>query len=499
MKVGKTLQTLLSFFIAFAMVLPGAVKVEAIDSYPVDQSSIVLDADFTGDSTNNHTYAKAIWTYGDFVYLMVDSTHDLASIKLYSSSGSVTSNEPIKHGYTVIVGGKTYNADESKGNVKDSHLTVFKFSLSDILTKLKLNESGIYSIDVISQQGIGHWITGGTLKIIIPKAEVKVTKTWQDGPKDNVSIQLYRKLKDASDSTLVPFGDAFTLSTTNPTKTISNLNFTDNIGRIYTYTAKEVNLGKGYSSSVNVTGPALVNGVQVFTIDIKNTYTPPMKDIDVTKVWKDGDDPSARPASLTYYLFADTDPTPVRTGTANSPNWNYTFKDLPETKLNGTPIKYTVKEAPVSGYSTTIDGLKVINVRSEKRDVDVEKIWKDGDDPSGRPTNGVTFNLLADGKKVDSVVLTSPSWKDTFKGLEKYDTDGKLIKYTVTEEAVTGYTPTIDGFTITNLRVGKVDIPVEKFWNDDGPDVRPQSIRINLLADGEKVAEKDITDRKSVV
>jgi len=493
MKAGKTLQTLLSFFIAFAMVFPGAVKVEAIDSYPVDQSSIVLDADFTGDSINDHTFAKAIWTYNDYVYLMVDSTHNVESITLHSGSGSVTSSDPMAHGYTVVVGGNTYNADESEGNTGSSHLTVFKFSLSDILTKLQLNEGGVYTIDVISEQGKGHWIIGGTLTIRIPKAEVKVTKTWQDGPKDDVSIQLYRKLKNADDSSYVAFGAAFTLTTANPMKTLSNLNFTDNIGRIYTYTAKEVNLGEGYSSTVNVTGPTLVHGVQVFKIAIKNTYTSPMTDIKVTKVWKDGDDPSARPASLTYYLYADGGSEPVRTGTANNPDWNYTFEDLPATQLNGTAIKYTVKEAPVTGYSTSIDGLVVTNVRSEKRDVDVEKIWKDGDDPSGRPST-VTFNLFADGTEVDSVSLTAAkNWKHSFEDLEKYDKNGNLIKYTVTEEAVTGYTPTINGLTITNLRVGKTDISVEKLWKDDGPDVRPQSIRINLLANGTEVAEKDIT------
>lgn len=493
MKVGKTLQTLLSFFIAFAMVFPGAVKVEAIDSYPVDQNSIVLDADFTGDSINDHTFAKAIWTYNDYVYLMVDSTHNVESITLYSGSGSVTSSDPMMHGYTVIVGGTTYNADESEGNTGSSHLTVFKFSLSDILTNLKLNEGGIYNIDVISEQGKGHWIIGGTLAIRIPKAEVKVTKSWENGPKDSVSIQLYRKLKDADNSSYTAFGDAFNLTTANPTKTISNLNFTDNIGRIYTYTAKEVNIGEGYKSEVTASGPTLVNGVQVFTIAIKNTYTPPMTDIKVTKVWKDGDDPSARPPSLTYYLYADGAAEPVKTGTADKPNWDYTFKDLPKTLMDGTAITYSVKEAPVPGYTTSINGLVVTNVRSEKRDVDVAKSWKDGDDPSGRPTT-VTFNLFANGTKVDSVALTSAkNWKHTFEDLEKYDTDGKLIKYTVTEDAVSGYTPSIDGLTITNLRIGKTDIPVEKLWNDDGPDVRPQSIRINLLANGTEVAEKDIT------
>ncbi|MFH5836136.1 Cna B-type domain-containing protein [Proteiniclasticum sp. C24MP] len=493
MKVGKTLRSLLSFFIAFAMVFPGAVKVNAADtSYPYDvQNNIILDADITGTSINDHTYAKAFWTYGSTVYLMVESTHDAEAIVLANGGNSYRSTTftAFDPGDTVTVD-KTYYPNETQGNTKDAHLSVFEFPLSEIL-KLGVT-GGSYAITYESEQGLGHWIYG-TLTIHIPRAKVEVSKTWENGPMDDVSIQLYRKLKDADDTTYAPVGNAFTLTTENPTKTISDLDFTDNIGRIYTYTAKEVNLGEGYSSSVDVTGPTLVEGVQVFTIAIKNTYTPPMTDIKVTKVWKDDNDTSGRPSSLTYYLYADDDPVAVRTQTVYSPNWNFTFEDLPKTKYDGTLIKYSVKEAPVDGYETSIDGLTVTNVRTALTDVEVMKLWKDGDDPSGRPPS-VTFNLFANGVKIDSVELTSlMSWKHTFEDLDKYDENGKLIKYTVTEDAVTGYTPTIDGLTITNLRVGKVDIPVEKFWMDDGSEGRPSSVTINLLANGEEVAQKDIT------
>lgn len=493
MKVGKTLRTLLSFFIAFAMVFPGAVKVNAADhSYPYDvQNNIILDADITGTSTNDHTYAKAFWTNGSTVYLMVESTHDAQAIVLANGGNTYRSTTYTAYppGDTVTVD-KTYYPNETQGNTKDAHLSVFEFPLSEIL-KLGVT-GGSYAITYESEQGLGHWIYG-TLKIYIPRAKVEVTKTWKDGPMDDVSIQLYRKLKDADDSTYTPVGNAFTLTTTNPSKTISDLDFTDNIGRIYTYSAKEVNLGEGYASEVKVTGPTLENGVQVFTVAIKNTYTPPKTDIKVTKVWKDDNDTSGRPSTLTYYLYADDGTEPVGSHTVNSSNWDYTFEDFPKTQTDGTLIKYSVKEAPVPGYETSIDGLTVTNTRSALTDVDVTKLWKDGDDPSGRPSI-VTFNLFANGEKIDSVELTSAkSWKHTFEDLDKYDENGKLIKYTVTEDTVKGYTPTIDGLTITNLRVGKVDIPVEKFWKDDGPDGRPGSVTINLLANGDEVQEKSIT------
>lgn len=499
MKVGKTLRTVLSFIIAFAMVLPGAVKVEAAQvSYPIDmEDSVVLDADITGISTNNHTYAKAIWTYEGNVYLLIDSTHDLLQIKLHNAQGSVLSTDLTAYPYgdTVKVGDKVYAADESQGNTKDSHLTVFKFPLASILSNLGLNDGGSYLIDVISEQGKGHWIYG-TLKIYIPKAAAKISKTWIDGPKDPVKLQLYRDYKDTTiPGDPVPVGAPFTLTegVNNLNHLIENLNYTDNLGRIYIYFVREVDLGDGYEATYSEVVKTFVNGVHLFTMSVSNKYTPPMIDIEITKIWKD-ETANDRPSTITYKLYADGGLEPVRTdSTTSAKNWKLTFEDLPKTKLDGTLIVYTVKEDPVPGYVTTIDGFKVTNIRSEKREIEVKKLWKDGDDPSGRPLD-VTFNLLANGVKVDDEKLTSAmGWKYTFVNLDKYDGNGKLINYTITEETVPGYKGTTDGFTITNLRVGKVDIPVEKLWKDEGSEGRPTKITINLLANGVEVKDKEVT------
>ena len=499
MKVGKTLRTLLSFIIAFAMVLPGAVKVEAAQfDYPIDTvDSVVLDADITGSSTNNHTYAKAIWTKDNTVYLLVESTHDLQHIKLYNGQGSLTSTDFTAYapGDTVKVGTTVYYADESQGNTKDAHLTVFRFPLSSVLSTLGLNDGGTYSIEVASEQGYGHWIYG-TLTIYIPKAAAKISKTWVDGPKDPVKLQLYRDYKDESiPGSPVAVGAPFTLTdgVNNLNYMINNLNYTDNLGRIYIYFVREVDLGEGYEATYSAVTTSFANGVHLFTMSVMNTYTPPMIDIEITKIWKD-ETANDRPPSITYKLYADGGLEPVRTdSTTSAKNWKLTFEDLPKTKLDGTLIVYTVKEDPVPGYSTTIDGFKVTNVRTEKRDIEVMKSWKDGDDPSGRPAD-VTFNLLANGVKVDEIKLTSAmGWKYTFEDLEKYDANGKLINYTITEEAVPGYKGSVDGFTITNLRVGKTDIPVEKLWKDEGPEGRPAKVTINLLANGEEVTDKEVT------
>ncbi len=64
---------------------------------------------------------------------------------------------------------------------------------------------------------------------------------------------------------------------------------------------------------------------------------------------------------------------------------------------------------------------------------------------------------------------------------------GQAIDYTVTEDAVEGYTATVAGFDITNTHVpGTVDVTVSKTWNDgnDKDGIRPASVTAQLYADG---------------
>lgn len=98
------------------------------------------------------------------------------------------------------------------------------------------------------------------------------------------------------------------------------------------------------------------------------------------------------------------------------------------------------------------------------------------------------------------VVTAENDWEWSFTDLPKY-ANGTELTYTVTEEAVTGYTTDITGnaatgFTITNTHTPElISIEGKKNWNDAGNQdgKRPSSITINLLANGNKVAEKNVT------
>ncbi|HEM3705990.1 TPA: Cna B-type domain-containing protein, partial [Streptococcus suis] len=108
----------------------------------------------------------------------------------------------------------------------------------------------------------------------------------------------------------------------------------------------------------------------------------------------------------------------------------------------------------------------------------------------------ITINLLADGEKVGSQIVTANNnWTYNFTDLAKYK-DGKKVDYTVTEDPVSDYTTTIDGHNITNSYTpATTSISGTKTWSDnnnqDGK--RPDSITINLLANGKKVDSQKVS------
>jgi len=94
-------------------------------------------------------------------------------------------------------------------------------------------------------------------------------------------------------------------------------------------------------------------------------------------------------------------------------------------------------------------------------------------------------------------VTVESQWTWTFENLPKYRDGGIEIEYTVSEEAVEGYEATVEGFNITNTHEPETtEVSGSKTWNDaenqDGK--RPESIEINLLADGEEIASKTVTE-----
>ena len=153
----------------------------------------------------------------------------------------------------------------------------------------------------------------------------------------------------------------------------------------------------------------------------------------------------------------------------------------------------------MEGYETVINGFNVTNTHKiETAVVSGTKTWVDDNDRDGIRPESITINLLADGEVLDTIEVTeAEGWAWTFTDLYKFRDGGVEIVYTITEEAVEGYETTIDGFNVTNTHApAQIEISGAKTWDDDDnrDGVRPESITINLLADGEKLDSKAVTE-----
>ncbi|PQD96793.1 hypothetical protein CYL18_02580, partial [Pradoshia eiseniae] len=244
------------------------------------------------------------------------------------------------------------------------------------------------------------------------------------------------------------------------------------------------------------------NGVAEYTTTINgttitNTHEPEMIEvIGGKKVWDDKDNQDGkRPASITVRLLANGDEVGHQTVTAED-DWEYSFKELPKYK-DGTEIVYTVTEDAVNDYETKISGFNITNTHEvEKINVEGVKTWDDADNQDGKRPESITVNLLANGTKVDSRIVTAKdNWKYSFETLDKY-ASGEEITYTVSEEKVDDYETKVSGFNITNTHeVEKIKVEGVKTWDDaDNQDgKRPESITVNLLANGTKVDSKTVT------
>jgi len=257
-------------------------------------------------------------------------------------------------------------------------------------------------------------------------------------------------------------------------------------GQEITYTVSEEAVS-GYTSKVD-------------GYNITNSYTPETVKISGQKKWDDADNQDGkRPASVKVKILnGDTVVDEQNVTSAN--DWKYESKALPKYAA-GQEITYTVSEEAVPGYTSKVDGYNITNSYTpETTTVSGSKTWEDGDNQDGKRPASITVNLLADGQKVNTqTVGEAEGWSYNFTGLPVYK-DGQRITYTVTEEAVLGYSTNLNGYNITNSYTPeKTEITASKTWNDsDNQDgKRPTKISIKLMktVGGVKteVASKEVT------
>ena len=279
------------------------------------------------------------------------------------------------------------------------------------------------------------------------------------------------------------------------------------------YAFKQANVGQTTSTSLQNSVLINVNDGKEQAIEYINTKqatppTPEVTSVTVSKRWA-GDETASRPASVQVTLgtreasgvFAALTGQP--TATLNSDNnWSYTWTNLPK-KADGQEIAYWVQETVPSNYTAAVtgsvaEGFTITNTYTPTTSVSVTKVWSDSNNQDGIRPEKITVNLLANGEKVDGKSITLPQnnqWSYTWTDLPE-KSGGQTITYTVSEEAVEGYSSSVSGdaasgFTITNSHTPETtSVSVTKVWSDgnnqDGK--RPASVTVRLHANGEEKA-----------
>ena len=323
------------------------------------------------------------------------------------------------------------------------------------------------------------------------KTKVQVTKKWDDANNQDglrpatITVRLYKNG--------APTEQTLELSEANQWHgTFENLD-ANAAGKALNYTVKEENVPEGYTLSIDDKDPAH----PVLT----NKHEPTVTQVKVTKKWDDANNQDGlRPKEIRVQLYAGDQKLGKEVVLSADNKWTHTFEKLAE-KANGQDIHYSVKEVDVpEGYTVTEESKEKGDVvltnthTPSKVDIPVTKIWVDNDNQDGLRPAKITVKLLANGGEVARKDITSETdWKETFTGLPKFK-DGKEIVYTLQEENVEDYSPSIDqeSYTITNTHTpGKTTLSVTKQWDDannqDG--LRPKSVKVQLYADGKKSGE----------
>src|SRR5699024_7338219 len=257
--------------------------------------------------------------------------------------------------------------------------------------------------------------------------------------------------------------------------TFTDLPKFDKAGKEITYTVAEKEVPEGYE--VTEKDNNLIN-LRVGTTEV-----------DITKLWKDEQE-TDRPDTIKVNLLQNGEFYEEYEVTEEN-DWKLTITDLPEFDEEGVAYEYTVKEHDVPGYAADVDVFDITNTRTDVKTIELSKTWLDNDDATGDRPGSIEVELyrsIADGDNelVETYTLTSEAdWKLVVEDLPSFDDNGKAYTYEIEEVEVGGYETTINGFDITNLRVGTVDVAGEKTWVEVDDQYRPDSITVNLLANDE--------------
>ncbi|MFT8938614.1 Cna B-type domain-containing protein, partial [Leuconostoc falkenbergense] len=213
----------------------------------------------------------------------------------------------------------------------------------------------------------------------------------------------------------------------------------------------------GQSSKYENSGQLTGDNIEKQTVDI---YTPDnggggggetTETVSGTKTWQDDNNAEGlRPDAIIVDLYQNGVKIDSKS-VSEETNWQYSFTNLPKYDADANAYTYTVKEEAVDHYTSQQDGNNFTNTLSDTTSVSGTKTWDDQNNQDGSRPDAIKVNLLANGQIINTKTVTAKdNWQYSFTNLQKYDTNGKKIVYTVTEDKVSGYKTEVSGFDIIN-------------------------------------------------
>lgn len=404
----------------------------------------------------------------------------------------------------------TYHLIEAEtlpGYVKDTKTHVVK-----VMPETAVENNNLVWKTYISVDGVRLTDNLYTLKNTSETTNLTVTKKWddandQDGIRQNAVITLKGTVTLPDGKTeAVPLQKAYT-ALFKATDTYLTYTFRSipayYKGQTIQYTVIE-NPMDGYIATVSATTGSADKG---YAIIITNKHVPQFDDFTVVKVWDDSNNiDGMRPDSVTIHMNG-SDGSSTEATLSNAKDWKYTFKHIPLFDANGNKITYTITEDAVAGYTYTVtnEGRSFTITNSHVQEtfsIPVTKTWEDNGNQDGVRPSAIHVTLMgSDGNVYEANLTAAGKWKYEFKDLPRYWMEGVAIDYTLSEEAVNGYTYKIEGdantgFTVTNEHISAVtNVVVNKYWEDaenqDG--VRPDSVAVTLSGSDGKTYKATLT------
>lgn len=313
----------------------------------------------------------------------------------------------------------------------------------------------------------GVWHISFTNQILSePTIDIPVEKIWHGEPSEYVWVFLLNGKEVVGELMLNEYNewkDVF-----------KGLPVFDEEGKPIEYDIQELEI-PGYSSSVS--------GDQDSGFTLTNTK---LRDVLVRKSWEGG--PNPKPA-ITINLLANGDV--VRTVTLSNGETSYEFKDMPEFDNEGESIWYTVSENPVANYTTTYDGLFIMNtyvppVKPEGSLTIIKRVTTlDGGVYQGAPENFQFEIRDYSGNLVGTRTLTTNSQTETTLNLVPGT-------YTVSETSIpAGFIVDQQSHTVEVLDDGRTEV-VFVNRKDNTPPPEDWEGGIEIIKTVEGASEEDL-------